>query len=126
VKLGRLFVHVEIVYEMQLPGRYVRIQTCKFFHGYMHFQPHTTVACNYMHIWVHEWRNACRILFRYDEHVIEQQDCMGIRVGGGLECVGRVGNFLLEWWSRGISRKVGEFGAENVKDAGQAGVGCIG
>jgi hypothetical protein len=30
----------------------------------MHFRPHKTGACNYMHIWVHEWRNACRILFR--------------------------------------------------------------
>jgi hypothetical protein len=30
----------------------------------MHFRPHRTRACNYMHIWVHGWRNACRILFR--------------------------------------------------------------
>jgi hypothetical protein len=30
----------------------------------MHFQPHKTGACNYMHIWVHEWQNACTILFR--------------------------------------------------------------
>jgi hypothetical protein len=30
----------------------------------MHFRPHKAGACNYMHIWVHKWRNACRILFR--------------------------------------------------------------
>jgi hypothetical protein len=32
----------------------------------MHFRPHKTGACNYMHIWVHEWGNACRILFRWE------------------------------------------------------------
>ncbi len=42
-----------------------------------------------------------------DGHVIEQQDCMGIRVGGGSERVGRVGNFPLERRARGIGRKVG-------------------
>jgi hypothetical protein len=42
-----------------------------------------------------------------DGHVIEQQDCMGIRAGGGLERVGRVGNFPLERRARGIGRKVG-------------------
>jgi hypothetical protein len=35
----------------------------------MHFRPHKTGACNYMHIWVHEWRNACRILFRCREEL---------------------------------------------------------
>jgi hypothetical protein len=30
----------------------------------MYFRPHRTRACNYMHICVYEWRNACIILFR--------------------------------------------------------------
>jgi hypothetical protein len=64
VKLGRLFVHVEIGYEMQLPGAYLQKQ-CKFFRRCMYFQPHKTGACNYMLIWVHEWQNACRFLFRW-------------------------------------------------------------
>jgi hypothetical protein len=32
----------------------------------MYFQPQKTGACNYMLIWVHEWQNACRFLFRCD------------------------------------------------------------
>jgi hypothetical protein len=40
----------------------------------MHFRPHKTVACNYMHIWVHEWRNACRILFSCDATVVMKDD----------------------------------------------------
>jgi hypothetical protein len=36
---------------------------------------------------------GCRV--GADGHVIEQQDCMGIRAGGGSERVGRVGNFLI-------------------------------
>jgi hypothetical protein len=42
-----------------------------------------------------------------DGHVIEQQDCMCIRVGGGSEQIGRVGNFPLKRRARGIGRMVG-------------------
>jgi hypothetical protein len=52
--------------------RYVQKQ-CKFFRRCMYFQPYQTGACNYMLIWVHEWRNACIILFRcMSEYCVDQ------------------------------------------------------
>jgi hypothetical protein len=30
----------------------------------MHLHPHITLACNYAHIWVCMWPNACNFLFR--------------------------------------------------------------
>jgi hypothetical protein len=42
-----------------------------------------------------------------DGHVIEQQDCMDIRVGSGSERVGREGNFPFERRAGGIGRKAG-------------------
>jgi hypothetical protein len=45
-------------------GRTYVQKPCKFFRRCMHFQPHKTGACNYMHIWVHEWQHACILLFR--------------------------------------------------------------
>jgi hypothetical protein len=45
-------------------GRTYVQKQCKFFRRCMSFHPHKTGACNYMLIWVHEWQNACRFLFR--------------------------------------------------------------
>jgi hypothetical protein len=45
-------------------GRTYIQKQCKFFRRCMYFQPHKTGAWNYMLIWVHEWQNACRFLFR--------------------------------------------------------------